>query len=61
VNDDRSIDPLDVLVIINEINRTGTRLLDPLTDLTPPFYDTNPDGALDPLDVLVVINKINSR
>jgi hypothetical protein len=61
VNDDRSVDPLDVLVIINEINQNGSRVLDPLTDLTPPFYDTNPDGALDPLDVLVVINKINSR
>ena len=61
VNDDRSVDPLDVLVLINEVNRAGSRLLDPLTDLTPPFYDTNPDGALDPLDVLVVINKINSR
>lgn len=60
VNADNAVDPLDVLVIVNEINRAGPRLLDPLTDLTPPFYDTNPDGSLDPLDVLVVINQINA-
>jgi hypothetical protein len=61
VDDNRSVDPLDVLVIINEINRTGSRLLNLDTDLTPPYYDTNPDGTLDPLDVLVLINFINAN
>ncbi|MFN6161409.1 MAG: dockerin type I domain-containing protein [Planctomycetota bacterium] len=61
VNNDDSIDPLDVLVIINEINRSGPRALDPASDIAPPFYDTNPDGFIDPLDVLVVINTINAR
>jgi PKD repeat protein len=61
VNNDESIDPLDVLVIINEINRSGSRALDPAIDIAPPFYDTNPDGFLDPLDVLGVINTINAR
>jgi PKD repeat protein len=59
VNNDRSVDPLDVLAIINEINRFGSRALT-LTDVAPPFYDTNPDGTIDPLDVLVVINKLNA-
>jgi len=61
VDDNRSVDPLDVLVIINEINRAGSRLLNLDTDLTPPYYDTNPDGTLDPLDVLVLINFINAN
>jgi PKD repeat protein len=61
VNDDRSVDPLDVLAIINELNASGARVLDPIMDVAPPYVDTNPDGRLDPLDVLVVINAINSR
>jgi PKD repeat protein len=56
-----SVDPLDVLRIINEINRAGTRALDPVADVAPPYFDTNPDGTIDPLDVLVVINEINRR
>ena len=61
VNTNGMIEPLDVLVIINEINRAGARFLDPITDLVPPYFDTNPDGRIDPLDVLVVINAINRR
>jgi PKD repeat protein len=61
VDDNRSVDPLDVLQIINEINRRGTRALDPITDVAPPYFDANPDGTIDPLDVLVVINEINRR
>lgn len=61
VNNNGMIEPLDVLVIINEINRAGARFLDPITDLVPPYFDTNPDGRIDPLDVLVVINAINRR
>lgn len=59
VNNNGGVEPLDVLVIINEINRAGVRMLDPIADIAPPFYDTNPDGRIDPLDVLVVINTIN--
>jgi hypothetical protein len=54
------MDPLDVLVIINEINRGGgSRFLDPIADAALPFVDPNRDGSLDPLDVLMVINEIN--
>jgi PKD repeat protein len=61
VDDNGSVDPLDALLVINEINRAGTRILDPILDATPPYYDTNPDGSLDPLDVLMIINEINRR
>lgn len=59
VNDSGGVDPLDVLAIINEINRNGTRTLDPVADAGLPFVDVGRDGAIDPLDVLAVINEIN--
>ena len=61
VNNNNDIDPLDVLVIINEINRSGTRSLNPNFDLGLPFVDVNRNGQIDPLDVLIVINEINRR
>ena len=59
VNDNKGIDPLDVLAIINEINLRGTRSLNPNFDLGLPFVDINRNGQIDPLDVLMVINEIN--
>jgi hypothetical protein len=59
VNNQSGIDPLDVLILINQINTTGTRLLDPSKDLELGFIDPNRDGRVDPLDVLAVINEIN--
>ena len=49
----------DALRIINEINRNGTRALNPNFDLALPFVDVNRNGQIDPLDVLAVINEIN--
>jgi len=60
VNGDGSISPIDVLVLINDINFNGTRTL-PLNLATPPFLDPNGNGQLDPLDVLEIINFINAR
>jgi len=59
VNNQSGVDPLDVLILINEINTTGPRLLDPAKDLGLGFIDPNRDGRVDPLDVLAVINEIN--
>jgi hypothetical protein len=59
VTDDGSIDPLDVLAIINAINHGGSRILRPDSDLSLEFVDVNMDGALDPLDVLEMINVLN--
>lgn len=59
VNNNGDVDPLDVLAIINEINRNGTRALNPNFDLALPFVDVNRNGQIDPLDVLAVINEIN--
>jgi Ca2+-binding RTX toxin-like protein len=62
VNNSNSIDPLDVLVIINDLNSQGVRELPHDDDETvpPAFLDVDDDGTVSPLDVLIVINKINS-
>ena len=67
VNANGSVEPLDVLIIINELNApkfrdAAGRLLDAASlPLFPDFYfDTNQDGFLVPLDALVIINFLNS-
>ena len=67
VNGNDSIEPLDVLIIINQINSTaGTNESSKLPAFDPSFpsrfsfLDVNGDNQLSPLDVLEVINAINS-
>jgi len=63
VNDDGVVVPLDVLLLINDINSRGTRSLPipPLAPLLPPPYlDINGDGQIGPLDALIVINYLNN-
>jgi hypothetical protein len=59
-NNDGLITHLDALVIINEINRNGARVLTGTTLVAPPYYDVNGNHEVDALDVLVVINFINA-
>ncbi len=54
-----TVDPLDVLILINEINRNGSRPLDGSGLASPPYFDVNGDRSLGPIDVLQVINYIN--
>ena len=62
VNADGSITPIDVLLLINDINGRGSReLTTPSTPTPPPFLDPNGDGWITPLDVLIVINYINAH
>lgn len=62
VSNDGFIEPLDVLQIINRINRVGTGPM-PVPPVSPdvpaPFVDVTGDDRLEPLDVLRVINYIN--
>ncbi len=55
-----SIEPLDVLVIVNAINSIG---IGPVP--TPPqflgYLDVNGNGLIDPLDALIVINYLNAK
>jgi hypothetical protein len=59
VNNQGGVDPLDVLLLINEINRGGSRALQGSGLTAPPYWDPTGDRVLDPLDVLLVINYIN--
>lgn len=64
VNDDGKIQPVDVLILINDINARQSRPLPlppPPSEFPPPFLDTNGDGSLTPADVLDVINYINQH
>jgi len=59
VDNHGSVNPLDVLILINEINRNGSLDLDGSGTTSPPYLDVNGDRNLGPLDVLQVINAIN--
>jgi subtilase family serine protease len=66
VNADGRVTPLDVLLVINEINLRQysqpnvTLPLRPIAS-TLPYFDVNKDGFVTPLDVLIVINWINAH
>lgn len=61
VNGDGFEAPLDVLTVINSLNRDGPRVLPPPTGtvLAAPFFDTDGDGHIAPFDVLQAINHLN--
>ncbi len=60
-----SVDPLDVLTVINEINNPkysdrGALIQDVPAGQSLPYFDVNCNSTVDPLDVLSIINAINS-
>ncbi|MDZ4849646.1 MAG: dockerin type I domain-containing protein, partial [Pirellulaceae bacterium] len=62
MNNDLFVAPLDVLQIINDLRRNGTRQLGPRPIGTSIGYiDVTGDGFASPVDVLNVINILNSR
>lgn len=54
----RGVEPADALILINNLNRLGTRQLG-IVDLAPPYLDVNGDALISPLDALRVINYLN--
>lgn len=63
VNADGFVSPIDVLLVINEINRNGARALpaNPTPPPPPPYFDVNGDGFLAPSDPKEIIDYLNSR
>lgn len=68
VNADGHVDPIDVLVVINLLNRSsrpdwllsdGPISSEELASFA--YYDVNADSSIDPLDVLTIINLLNRR
>jgi hypothetical protein len=67
VDGDRSVVPLDALILINELNRGGSRLLSEPAEaegeaealVQSLYYDVNNDSCLTPLDAVQVVNLLN--
>ena len=59
VNNDLVISPLDVLVVINDLNSRGARGLPLTRNPSEPFLDPTGNQSVDPLDVLTIINYLN--
>lgn len=61
VNASGLVSPVDALLVINDLNRHGGRLLPPISDAQapPPFLDVDGNGFVSPLDALQVINALN--
>jgi hypothetical protein len=59
VNNDSVLDHLDVLLVINYLNRNSAGSLPPREIAESPFIDVNDDAVASPLDVLQIINRIN--
>lgn len=57
VNMDGTASPIDALMIIDELNRSGK----PSGSQSPMMADTNNDGFVSPVDVLIVIDNLNSE
>ena len=60
VSDDGKVSPVDALMVINNLNRHGSRVL-PSADQQggPPYFDVNDDGHVSPNDAVRVINALN--
>lgn len=61
VNDDGIVSPLDVLLIVNDINANGARDLRNSNTPSPPYIDVTGENLVSALDVLQVVNYINSH
>ncbi|QDV83491.1 tandem-95 repeat protein [Planctomycetes bacterium TBK1r] len=62
VNDDGDISPIDALLVINRLARSGASQI-PVedSDFGPPYFDVNGDKVITPLDALAVINELARR
>lgn len=60
VTADGFVEPLDALVVLNDIARLGNRTLSNPAERSF-YFDTNDDGRIEPLDALLVLNEIARR
>jgi len=61
VNGDGLVTPLDVLILIGQINSGHGGQLGSLSSSAGPYLDVNKDGALSSLDVLTEVTVINAQ
>ncbi len=53
------VTPLDVLLVVDQLNKSGSQAIDVSADSSSPYYDTSGDAAVSPIDALLVINALN--
>ena len=60
VNSSSEVTPLDVLLIVNDVNRNGSRVLGSLSSAStvPALIDVNGDGAVSPIDAWKVVDAL---
>ena len=61
VNNDGFVSPIDALIVINDIQRRGSRVLSPTEFVPPPYIDVDGSSSVEPIDVLLVINYLNRQ
>ncbi len=64
VSNDQFVTPLDALLIINDLNKSGGRQLPSGTNATekpPPYFDVSGDGFLSAINALLVIDFLNQQ
>jgi RHS repeat-associated protein len=59
VNDDDAVVPLDVLIVVNKLNRDGPGALPAIAEPPEYYYDVSGDNFVSPLDALQIINHLN--
>jgi GEVED domain-containing protein/dockerin type I repeat protein/Kelch motif protein/SdrD B-like protein len=60
VNQDGTVAPNDLMIVINALNATGARALTGGTPTPHQMYDVNMDNALSPSDIVKLITFLNS-
>jgi len=61
VNDDGLVGPIDALIVINDLKRSGTRILSSTAFTPPPYIDVDGSSSVEPTDVLQIINFLTRR
>jgi hypothetical protein len=61
VNGDGVMAPIDVILLINQLNHRGSSVLPQSRTASDMFLDVNGDGSLTPSDVILVINNLNAK
>jgi hypothetical protein len=59
VDGQNGVNPRDALLVINSLNKRGSRELNPANEVSGIFYDVSGDGRIAPIDALMIINAIN--
>ncbi|MDA1055188.1 MAG: dockerin type I domain-containing protein [Planctomycetota bacterium] len=61
VDGDGNVSPIDVLLIVNDLNSRGARPLSvPELAAVPPYLDVNDDGFVSAVDALIIVNALNN-